>query len=105
MVTSGGMECLDLLCRSLLDAGDDVAVEGPTYLGAIMGFRDYGARLTGVPMDAEGLEVGVAAGAAGARLPAEVPLHDPGVPEPVRADADAGAARARSSSCAASTAC
>ena len=57
MVTSGGMECLDLLCRSLLDAGDDVAVEGPTYLGAIMGFRDYGARLTGVPMDAEGLEV------------------------------------------------
>ena len=57
MVTSGGMECLDLLCRSLLDAGDDVAVEGPTYLGAIMGFRDYGARLTGVPMDADGLEV------------------------------------------------
>ena len=57
MVTSGGMECLDLLCRSLIDDGDAVAVEGPTYLGAIMGFKDYGANLTGVPMDAEGLEV------------------------------------------------
>jgi 2-aminoadipate transaminase len=57
MVTSGGMECLDLLCRSLIDEGDAVAVEGPTYLGAIMGFKDYGANLTGVPMDADGLEV------------------------------------------------
>jgi 2-aminoadipate transaminase len=57
MITSGGMECLDLLCRSLLDDGDAVAVEGPTYLGAIMGFKDYGANLTGVPMDADGLDV------------------------------------------------
>ena len=44
MVTSGGMECIDLLCRTLLDPGDDVAIEGPTYLGAIMGFHGYGAR-------------------------------------------------------------
>lgn len=58
MVTSGGMECLDLLCRSLIDEGDAVAVEGPTYLGAIMAFRDYGANLTSVPMDADGLDTG-----------------------------------------------
>lgn len=57
MVTSGGMECLDLLCRSLIDEGDAVAVEGPTYLGAIMAFRDYGAQLHSVPMDADGLDV------------------------------------------------
>src|SRR4051794_33242430 len=57
-VTSGGMECIDLLSRSMLDPGDDVAVEGPTYLGAIMAFRGYRARLTGVPMDEHGLDVG-----------------------------------------------
>lgn len=57
MVTSGGMECIDLLCRSLLDPGDDVAVEAPTYLGAIMAFKDYGAVQTGVPMDEHGLDV------------------------------------------------
>jgi len=57
MITSGGMECIDLLCKTMLDPGDEVAVEGPTYLGAIMAFRAYRASLTGVPMDAEGLEV------------------------------------------------
>jgi 2-aminoadipate transaminase len=56
-VTSGGMECIDLLSRSMLDPGDDVAVEAPTYLGAIMAFNGYRARLTGVPMDADGLDV------------------------------------------------
>jgi 2-aminoadipate transaminase len=56
-VTSGGMECLDLISRSLLDRGDHVAVEAPTYLGAIMGFSGYGVELTGVPMDEAGLEV------------------------------------------------
>src|SRR4051812_27796708 len=56
-VTSGGMECIDLLSRSMLDPGDDVAVEAPTYLGATMAFAGYRARLTGVPMDADGLDV------------------------------------------------
>src|SRR3954451_5792704 len=56
-LTSGGMECIDLISRSLLDRGDHVAVEAPTYLGAIMAFAGYGVELTGVPMDADGLEV------------------------------------------------
>jgi len=57
-VTSGGMECIDLVCRSLLDPGDAVAVEAPTYLGAIMAFAGYEAELTGVPMDERGMDVG-----------------------------------------------
>ena len=57
MVTSGGMECIDLTCRTLLDPGDDVAVEAPTYLGAIMAFAGYEATLTGIPMDADGMLV------------------------------------------------
>lgn len=57
MVTSGGMECIDLLCRTLVDPGDDVAVEAPTYLGAIMAFEGYGAALTGIPMDPDGMLV------------------------------------------------
>jgi 2-aminoadipate transaminase len=56
-VTSGGMECIDLLCRSLLDRGDQMAVEAPTYLGAIMAFQGYGVELTGIPMDADGMDV------------------------------------------------
>src|SRR3954447_248172 len=55
IITSGGMECIDLVSRSLLDPGDHVAVEAPTYLGAIMAFAGYDVTLTGIPMDAHGL--------------------------------------------------
>ena len=41
IVTSGGMECLTLACQALLDDGDPVVVEAPTYLGALMAFRGY----------------------------------------------------------------
>src|SRR3712207_4142357 len=35
-VTSGGMEAIALVCQSILEPGDAVAVEAPTYLGALM---------------------------------------------------------------------
>ena len=61
LVTSGGIECMDLVAKSLLDPGDDVVVESPTYLGAIIGFRGYEASLHGIPMDDEGMCVDVLA--------------------------------------------
>jgi 2-aminoadipate transaminase len=57
LVTSGAIEGLELVSRTFLDRGDLVVVEGPTYLGAIMAFRGYGADIVAVPMDADGLEV------------------------------------------------
>jgi 2-aminoadipate transaminase len=55
MVTSGGIDCMELLAKSLIDPGDVVVVEAPTYLGAIMAFRGYEADVRAVPMDAGGL--------------------------------------------------
>jgi 2-aminoadipate transaminase len=57
MVTSGGMECIALACRSLIEPGDTVAVEAPTYLGALMAFAGAQAQIEAVPMDADGLSV------------------------------------------------
>jgi 2-aminoadipate transaminase len=57
MVTSGGMECIALACQSLLDPGDAVAVEAPTYLGALMAFARYEAEVHGIAMDENGLVV------------------------------------------------
>jgi 2-aminoadipate transaminase len=57
MVTSGGIDALELLAKSLIDPGDVVLVEAPTYLGAIMGFEAYEADVRGVPMDDDGLDV------------------------------------------------
>jgi len=57
MITSGGIDCMELVAKTYLDAGDLVVVEAPTYLGAIMAFRGYEADVHGVPVDAEGLRV------------------------------------------------
>ena len=56
-VTSGGMECIALLCQALLDPGDSVAVEAPTYLGALMAFAQAEADVIGIEMDDGGLVV------------------------------------------------
>lgn len=57
LVTSGGIEALQLLTRVMLEPGDSVAVEAPTYLGALMAFAGSQAHVEGVPMDADGLVV------------------------------------------------
>jgi 2-aminoadipate transaminase len=57
IVTSGGMECIALACQSLIDPGDAVAVEAPTYLGALMAFARYEAEVHGIAMDEDGLVV------------------------------------------------
>jgi 2-aminoadipate transaminase len=57
MITSGGIDCMELLAKSYIDPGDVVAVEAPTYLGGIMAFRGYEADVRGVPMDGDGMRV------------------------------------------------
>ncbi len=57
MVTSGNIDAMALLAKAMLDAGDVVAVESPTYLGAIDAFRGLQADVRGVPMEADGIDV------------------------------------------------
>jgi 2-aminoadipate transaminase len=61
MITSGGIDGMELLAKSYLDPGDVVVVEAPTYLGAIMAFRGYEADVHGVPVDGSGMRVDVLA--------------------------------------------
>src|SRR3954454_21006137 len=57
MITSGGIEGLELVSKSFLDPGDDVVIEAPTYVGAIMAFRGFEANVHAVPLDDDGLDV------------------------------------------------
>ncbi|MFP5407412.1 MAG: PLP-dependent aminotransferase family protein, partial [Gammaproteobacteria bacterium] len=57
LVTTGSQQGLDLLGKTLLDPGDTVLVERPTFLAAIQAFRLYGANVVGVPTDAQGVDV------------------------------------------------
>ena len=59
MITSGGIDCMELLAKSYVDPGDVVVVEAPTYLGGIMAFRGYEADVSGVPVDGDGMRVDV----------------------------------------------
>lgn len=61
MITSGGIDCMELLAKSYVDPGDVVVVEAPTYLGGIMAFRGYEADVRGVPVDDDGMRVDVLA--------------------------------------------
>ncbi|MBO2451069.1 PLP-dependent aminotransferase family protein [Actinomadura barringtoniae] len=57
VVTQGAQQALDLIGRVLLEPGDIVAVEEPGYPPARRLFESQGARVVGVPVDAEGIDV------------------------------------------------
>jgi len=62
MITSGGIDCMELLAKTYVDPGDVVVVEAPTYLGAIMAFRGYEADVHGVAVDGDGMRIDLLAG-------------------------------------------
>jgi 2-aminoadipate transaminase len=57
LVTTGSQQGLDLVARVLIDPGDVVLVELPTYTGAITALRNAQADLVGVPQDADGVNL------------------------------------------------
>ena len=57
LVTSGSQQAVDLIARALLDPGDVVAVEAPTYPGTLHCLRNAGARFATVPTDGDGMRV------------------------------------------------
>jgi len=58
MITSGSQQALDLLGKIFINVGDHIAVEAPTYLGALQAWSAYGAEYVPVPTDGEGITVG-----------------------------------------------
>jgi DNA-binding transcriptional MocR family regulator len=54
---AGSQQGLDLVARVLLDPGDVVVVEEPSFFCALQVFRSTGARLVGVPVDGHGMRV------------------------------------------------
>jgi 2-aminoadipate transaminase len=57
LLTSGAVEALELVGKAFLDRGDCVLLEAPTYLGAVMAFQSFEARVVGAPVDDGGLDL------------------------------------------------
>jgi 2-aminoadipate transaminase len=57
VITHGSQQGIDLVARVLLDEGDTVVVESPSYLAALQTFRAAEARIVSVPIDRDGIDV------------------------------------------------
>jgi 2-aminoadipate transaminase len=55
IVTTGSQQALDLIAHTLLDPGDTVLVELPTYIGGTSSFHARSAKLAGVAQDDDGI--------------------------------------------------
>ena len=56
LITSGSQQALDLIAKLLINRGDRILVESPTYLGALQAFDLMGAEYVTVPVDDDGLQ-------------------------------------------------
>src|SRR5437588_581515 len=57
LVTTGGQQVIDLVCKTLVDPGDVIIAEGPTYPGAVPAITSYQADVVQVEMDGDGMRV------------------------------------------------
>ena len=93
MFTNGSMEAAALLFRYMIEPGDRVIVEQPSYDRTLLLLGRTGAEIVGVPLEADGIDArGVRGGAR--RRPGEARPRDPQLPQPGRLHALGGEARA-----------
>jgi 2-aminoadipate transaminase len=57
LVTTGGQQVIDLVCKTLVDPGDVIVAEAPTYPGAVPAFSAYQADVVQIPIDDHGMRV------------------------------------------------
>lgn len=56
-VISGAQQGIDIISKALLNYGDYVFVEGPSYTGAMAAFNSRGARMVDIPLQQDGLDL------------------------------------------------
>src|SRR3954449_9821022 len=57
LVTTGGQQVIDLVCKTLIDPGDVIIAEAPTYPGAVPTFCSYQANVVQISLDEDGMRV------------------------------------------------
>lgn len=58
IITSGAQQVMDLASKGFLNEGDTVICETPSFIGSLNCFRSYNAKLCGVPIDSDGMNIG-----------------------------------------------
>jgi 2-aminoadipate transaminase len=59
LITAGASQAIDLVCSAMLNPGDVVLSEEPTWMGAVRIFKQHKATCVGIPVDNEGMRLDV----------------------------------------------
>ncbi len=57
IITSGGQQANELSCKVLLNEGDTLLCESPSFIGSLNAFRSYNVNLVGVDMEEDGIDL------------------------------------------------
>ena len=57
LITTGAQQIMDLCTKALVNEGDVVICENPSFIGSLNTFRSYNARLVGVPIESDGINI------------------------------------------------
>ena len=57
IIVTGGQQGIELTCKVMCNEGDVVICENPSFIGALNSFRSLGAKLVGVPLDDDGINL------------------------------------------------
>ncbi len=57
VITSGAQQAIEVCTKELCNEGETIICEAPSFIGSLNAFRSYNAKLVGVPMDDEGIDL------------------------------------------------
>jgi hypothetical protein len=92
IATNGSMQADAFLFQKLVQPGDLVVVEAPTYDRTLLALRQLGAEILAIPLEADGIDVDALEIALEEGARPEARAHHPQLPEPGRLHAVAGEA-------------
>ncbi len=57
IITTGAQQIMDFTTKSLVNEGDVIITEAPSFIGSLNSFRAYNAKLAGVPVESDGMNI------------------------------------------------
>lgn len=57
LITTGAQQIMDFATKSLVNEGDVIITEAPSFIGSLNTFRSYNAKLVGVPVEKDGMNM------------------------------------------------
>ncbi len=57
IITSGAQQVMDLITKATVNEGDTIICEAPSFIGSLNSFRSYHARLCGIPLESDGMNI------------------------------------------------